>query len=304
MAQKLSPVSERSTKAEILDAYQMMLEQINTSPEESPQKKDEKKIVEKAKTETSQKIIQDLTQLKLTVNQTINSLTESLTQEAEKLETLRKAIELTEQDMADTTKVKVASENLYKLIELHNQKEQEFSEELRLKRQGWQEEQKEYEERTKKERSREQSEYDYQQQQSRKREQDEYDEEKRRREREKAEYENALKEREQLKQHVAEFPAQLDAEIKSAVLKATSEVQKETQHKEALTKQQNDSDKKLAQLRIDSLESQNTQLHAEINELKKRLDEATHHVKDIAVAVVENKKDQPLRLPSVELVNK
>lgn len=291
MADKSLNLSEKNTKAEILEAYQIILEQVNLPQEETPKQKEDKKVLEKAKQETPDKIIQELTQLKLSVNQTINNLAEKLTSESEKLDTLQKAIASSEQELENTQKVKVGSENIYKLIELHSKKSQEFDQEISVKKLVWQDEQKEYEERVKKERTREQSEYDYQKQQTRKQEQDKYEEEKRLREREKEEYQSNLKELQTLRSQIVEVPKQTESAVSEAVVKSSSELQKEFQHKEALAKQQYDSDKNMAQLKIDTLESQLASYKTEIEELKKRLDEATHHVKDIAVAVVENKKE-------------
>ncbi|MBU3978952.1 hypothetical protein KKE68_04605, partial [Patescibacteria group bacterium] len=99
-----TPVSERSTKPEIFDAYKELLTQVEEKPEDETHK-EEKQIVDTAAKETVEKIVGDLSQLKISLSQTIGSLMEKLTTEAERLAAIRKAITIAQKELEETQKV-------------------------------------------------------------------------------------------------------------------------------------------------------------------------------------------------------
>jgi colicin import membrane protein len=285
MPAKKSSLSEKNTKSEILEAYQSLIDEISTTPTQL-QQPSEKAIKEKTASETPDKIITDLASLKNQTNQTITQLETQLLDQTQRLQSLKTAIELAQKELEETHQLSHRAGLLQELIATHLRKQQELEEEIQNKKQEWEAEQKSYTDKLKTERTREQSEYDYQTKLSRRKADDEYEQEKQRRAREKDEYESKLKELEDLRKQVTTFPQTLQVEVDTALAKITAELKKEHEHEKAMHNQKANSEKELAQLKVQTLESTIKTLQSEISELRKRLDEATHHVKDIAVATV------------------
>lgn len=295
-------VSERSTKKEVLDAYHTILAQVEGEIGEDVMEKEEQQILDTASKETVEKITNDLSSLKLSINQTISSLSERLTQEAERLATIQKAIHLAQKELEETQKIKVTAGMLYRLIEAQKKQEEEFEKEIEKKKLSWDEEQKVYEEQTARERKREEEEYTYTKNLERRRDKGEWEEERIKRVHQKEEEAKAQKilldELEDLRKKVANFPVELEKEIKTAISKAETEVKKEAQIAQNFAQQEADGQLKIAQLKISSLEDTIKVQQNEIREQKRQLDESTRHVKDIAVAVVEGRKETSSQRPA------
>ncbi len=290
-----SPVSERSTKSDILDAYNALLSGIEGKEEVSDKVVEEQKLVDKASQETVEKIVTDLSHVRLSANQTISDLTDKLTQESERLANLRKAISIAQKELEDTQKVKIKAVQLYGLIEAQKRIEEQFNQEMTEKRNAWEEEQKSYADSIKKERTRDEEEYEYNKKMVRKRDTEMWEEEKRKHAQQQAEerkaHEAMVSELEELRNKAAAFPAELDREIKAKVTEAVTRVQREAQIQQTLAKQEADSKQKLADQKIASLESMLTSHIQEIKELKQQFEKATNNIKDIAVSVVEGRKE-------------
>src|SRR5579864_1021786 len=139
------PVSEKSTKAEILEAYNTLLSGVEGTEDTSERGMEEQKLVDQASKETVEKIVNDLSQVRLAANQSISQLTEKLTQEAERLATLTKAIAISQKELEDTQKVKLKAQQLFSLIEIQKKAEEQFNLEMSAKKQAWEEEKNMYE---------------------------------------------------------------------------------------------------------------------------------------------------------------
>ncbi len=289
-------VSEKSTKSEILDAYNALLASISGVDETNEVLIEEQKLVDHAAHETVEKITQELSQLRLLANQTVSNLTERLTQEAERLASIKKAIAIVQKELEDTEKVKIKASQLYQMIALQKKTEEELALAMASQKAAWAQEQKTYEEGIKQEREREQEDYDYNKKTQRKRDIDIYEEEKQKRERQKDEERKAhdamLKELEELRKKVAAFPVELEKEIKLKVTETIGKTQHEAHIQQTMAKQDADAKLKLAEQKIASLEAAQALLLAETKEFKQQLEKATNHIKDIAVSVVEGTKKE------------
>lgn len=290
-------VTERSTKQDILKAYQTLLEEVAEESAPSLESREAGRVVESASKETIEKITADLGKLKLSTSQTITTLTEQLTEEAEKLSSIKKAIALSQKELEDTHKIKLTADAIYNMIERHKQEEETFTKTMEAQRALWEEERKQYEEQIKKNRTREEEEYAYQKNLMKARDQEAWNEEKQKREQEKEarKKEEAAKqeELERLEKQVAGFPLELEKGIKIAVVQAEAVLKKESDTQAAFARQEAQNTINLKNATIASLEEMVKTQTAEIKELKHQLEEATRHVKDIAVAVVEGKKPTP-----------
>lgn len=292
---KVPPVTERNTKQEILSAYKSLINEVSDgSPEEILP--EDQKILDAAAKETVEKITADLSKFKLSSSGAISSLSDQLTAEAERLVILRKAIAIAQKELEETQKIKVTAGMLLRMVELQKQKEAEFEEEMSAKRASWELEQKDYEEKSKRERGRVEEEYSYARSLEIKRDEDMRSEQERAFTREMAERKDELikekKELEDLRKKVAQFPDELDKAIKDAVTEAIIEVRKEDEMVGKLVKQHADSELALAQATIASLEQTIKTQATEIARLNSQVVEASRQVKDIAVAVAEGARKE------------
>lgn len=282
MPRSSKSVTEKNTKQEILEAYQELLAEASKGgSQESFAASEERTTLKSASNETVEKITADLSKLKLSFNQTLVQLTEQLTAEAERLAVIQKAITIAQKDLEETQRIKVTAGLLYRMIEVQKQKEHEFEEEMKEKRKTWEEEQHNYEETIKRDRTRNAEEYAYEQKLQKKRDSDE-------REAEKQVKLAVTRELEELRKKAGGVPQEIEQAVKEAVVKALADAKRDTDTKALLTKQQTDSELRLAQTTIASLEKTAASQMTEITQLKRQLDEATKQVKDIAVSVIEN----------------
>lgn len=285
MATKVKPVSEKNTKSEILQAYEELMGELSSGTELTAPEVEGQEIVKTALTQTTEKTINDLAKLKISLNQTTDSLTDSLVSEAEKLLSLKKAVEISKSDLETNFRIKSQAEMLKKLFESYSQKQSDLEKEMNSKHIEWEEEQKSYEENLKRRRQREEEEYKYQADLEKRRWEGELEEEKQA-------YQQKLTELEELKKQVAQFPSEKEKSISEAVGKALTEARKQSETEKSFTKQESETALKIAGLKISQLENTVKDQNVEIAQLKKQLEEATKQVKDIAVAVIESKKPE------------
>lgn len=191
---------------------------------------------------------------------------------------------------------------LYRMVELQKEEEARFENEMRGKKKVWEEEQKDYAEKIKREGAREEDEYKYQKELARKHEEETRTETRRLFEQELAKQKEVWfakdKELEEFRQKVARFPVEVEKAVSEAVTKALAEVKKESEVREKISKQQSDMNLQLGQLKIAGLEEKVKEQEAEVNRLKNSLDEATRQVKDLAISVAgAEKRERPQQNP-------
>lgn len=288
MATRIKPVSEKNTKSEILQAYDELAKELSEETAFTPDEVEAREVVASGLAQTSEKTINDLAKMKISLNQTLDSLTDNLVAQAEKLVSLRKAVEVSQKDLENNFQIKSKAEILKKLFEAYSQKQTELEKEMLDKRKKWEEEQLDYETEIKRRRARDEEEYKYQTGLEKQRWQQKLEEEKN-------SYQEKLTELEGLKKQIAQFPQEKDKAIAESVGKALAEIRKQFETEKSFAKQERDGEVKITGLKISQLENTVKQQSEEITALKKQLDEATRQVKDIAVAVIESKKeDKPL----------
>jgi hypothetical protein len=305
-------VSEKNTKQEILGAYQVLLEQAADEREPDETVKQEQTILESAAKETVEKITHDLSQLRLSASQTISSLTERLTNEAERLAVLQKAITIAQKELEETQKIKIRAGMLQNMVAIQQKEEERFREVMESQQNEWAQEQKVYGENLKKERTREEDEYAYQKNLRMKREKDAWEEEKYQWEKElKNKKETQAKidaELEDLRKKAALFPVELDKAVKAAIAQTIASERKEAQVQQNFAKQEQDAKNQIAALRISTLENMVKAQASDIAELKRKLEQATLQVKEIAVTFIEGakkKESEPQSYPQTPVaVNK
>lgn len=144
-------------------------------------------------------------------------------------------------------------------------------------------------------RKREQETYEYEISLQRKREQDQFQEKKEKWEKEllqrKQELDQEKKELEFLRNQVAGFDLETDRAVKEACNALQRELMSNFTNEKKLRDQEVKAEKELLQLRIENLHSENVRQTKEIEILKRALDESTRQVKEIAVSVIEARKN-------------
>lgn len=142
-------------------------------------------------------------------------------------------------------------------------------------------------------RKRDEEEYQYQWKMERKRIEDEFSERKAKWEKEllerKEEIERGKRELMDLREKVAGFESEMAKAVKEAQTNLAKEMDAEYTTERKLREQEIKSEKEILNLKINSLVSDNARLTAEVESLKKALDEATIQVKEIAVKVIEGR---------------
>jgi chromosome segregation ATPase len=234
MATKNKLVSEKNTKSEILQAYEELMGELSNEAEFTKPEIEAQEIIKTASTQTTEKTINDLAKLKVSLNQTIDNLTDSLVSEAEKLVSLKKAVEISRSDLEQNYQIKSKAEMLKKLFESHSEKQSALEKEMNSKHKEWEEEQKSHEESLKRKRQRDEEEYKYQADLENRRWGQKLEEEKQ-------SYQQKLVELSELTKQVAQFPQEKEKAIAQSVEKALAESHKQAEVDKSFAQQKTES---------------------------------------------------------------
>jgi hypothetical protein len=197
-----------NTKIQIVSEFKKLLEQRNqldskvATKEQEAEKEKGKQILEKAAHYTADTIVKGLADLQLEFGTLVFESSDKLKTELLKLDEIKQAIEVQNQQLEALKKVRIVADALYLLNQEHrekmnlleqniNQCQEELEKEKKTLQKVWEKEQQEFEVTTEVEqekitatRQQEEEEYNYEQQRIRQIEQDEYEEKQRNLERE------------------------------------------------------------------------------------------------------------------------
>ncbi len=315
MAAKSTPSKTRRSKAEIQEEFEKIQEESQQSKLDLSTKADalakhkESEIRQAVQGTTVEGIVQGLAQLGLDVSKTLSGLSAQLVEQAELLFSMREAVALEAKELNRLHKTDIAATALDQLVEEYEAKKKELEAEVETTQAQWIEEQrlrdreqKEFEENLKKVRAREKEEFEYQKANERKKEQDQYEVgcvtlERKNKEKQEtlekswAQREGDLKAKEseftQFKGEVSQFPERLKKEITQAVSEATKTLESKHQQEMLVAQKDIESEKRLADLKVKSLEETATRQFTQIESLQLKLEEAKKQVQDIAVKAIE-----------------
>lgn len=204
MEKKLTP---KSTKNEIMAAYDDLLKKVQEQKIEDPKKMQEEqkntKVIKEASGNTLENIIKSMSAIKLNVAREVDKLSDELTAEFKKLENVQSAIKLEKGNLEELYQISANTDSLAALILAQKEKQEQFENEMALRKntfdedikaeqvkfdvekeswkqeqQKWEKLQKEISEKTEIERSRGEEEYNYSLTIKRKKETDQYEEKK------------------------------------------------------------------------------------------------------------------------------
>jgi hypothetical protein len=318
-------VSEKSTKAEILKAYDALLKEIQNAKTDIPKQVQEEKqkavTLEKVSEISNAGIIKNIGELKTSLNSSLDNMLQSLTDEFKKLEEIRAAIVLENKTLEDLYSLSANTDSLAAMLLVQKEKkenfeknmketEDAFANEMAEKKAQWELEtakqkanEKEYAEDISKRRKRDEEEYAYNLKIKRQKEQDEYDNRKFQLEKELADKktnfeqeishrETALKNAEaeltELRKNNAEFPNKLDKVLKDKEAEITKHLQTKYDFEIKLIEKQNEADIRLKDQIITSLREKIKEQQEQLKEYTDKANRAEASVKDIAVKAIEN----------------
>jgi hypothetical protein len=308
------PVRGRRTKVEVQQEFADIQEQAEAARESADAKADEAARLRDAEIRQSvdgvtvEGVVQKISGLGLEVSKALADISERLTREVQLLASTRDAVALEQKELERLHKIDVAATALDQMVQDYARQKQQLETEIAAQRAAWEEEsavaereRKEQEESLKKQRQREIEEYEYKKALERKKAQDKYEEdvrlaEKKNKERQEAlekgwqQREAALKEREEelarLRKEAEEFPARLQKEAKAAE-QSRRETEAKFEQQLLVLKKDADTEKRLAELQVKTLEEAVARQQAQIAAIEKQLAEAKQQVQDIAVKAIE-----------------
>jgi hypothetical protein len=318
-------VSEKSTKAEILKAYETLLKDVQTAnadvPKQVQEEKQKKETVEKVAGVSAEGIVKNINSLKLGLNNSLDEILRSLTNEFKTLEEIRAAIAVEKKSLEDLYGLSANTDSLAAMLLAQKSKKENFEKEMKEKEDAfanetaakkgeWEiekarqkAEEKEYTDEQTKRRKREEEEYSYNLKIRRQKEQDEYDSKKKQLEKEltdkKTQFEQEVASRElnlknteaelaELRKNNDEFPVKLEKALKDKETEVTKQLQTKYGFDIQLKEKQYEADIRLKDQIIVSLQDKIKELQEQMKENTDKANRAEANVKDIAVKAIEN----------------
>ena len=308
-------VSIKSTKDQILAAYQDVLAKLTEKKSDNPQeirkKEEEQKVVSKASIQSPDTIISDLSSIKLKSIKQLDTLSEELLEEFQKLYDVREAILLEQKHLQDLYQINETAHTFSALLQAHReqkeyferemeQQKQEFEQSMTDKRLVWKEESYQLEHafqekraRLEKEYKREEEEYTYNLETKRRKESDEYMTQKALLEKELREKREELEKREAdftnkeqilltLQAQVNAFPEQLIQKVKEAEEKLQDQLLQQHGFESQLKDKEYQGILKLYEQQVSSLETKIKEQEFLLKELMNKTDQAMQQVQLIA----------------------
>jgi hypothetical protein len=254
-------------------------------------------------------IVNEISALGLHLSKALSDVSARLVAEVERLTTLREAVEIEQRELQRLHKIDIAATSLDQLVQDYEAKKQAFQAEVAAASAEWESETaerertaREYEDALKKQRQRENDEFEYKKALERKKAQDKYEEELRVRDRQNREKqetlekswqdrEAALKAREeelaQIRKDAEAFPKRLAQEVERAVGEARRQAAQENEQRMLVATKDAEADRRVAELRVTTLEEIVARQAEQLATLQRQFDEAKRQVQDIAVKAIE-----------------
>ncbi len=314
-------VTARTTRAELLKAYNAALEKIEQLSSEEAPRESEQRVLEKALTYTDENVIKTIADLQVSISKALKDLTEKMIAESSRLGDLRAAVNLESARLQQLHEVEYNINTLTALIEAQAERKaaferemaeqrESFAAEMTVKREEWNKEQQENENsvrgrelQIKKQREREEEEYKYKLSLERRKEAAEYElrktelqreleEERKKVERELAERKAVLAAQEnellELRKRVERFPKELEEAVKKTEASVRTALQQQYEYDAKLAAKDVESEKRLSAMNIANLEAVVAKQQAQIAELAKQFQAATKQVQEMAVKAIES----------------
>lgn len=318
-------VSEKNTKAQILEAYEKLLKKVeeksNDNPREVQQRTENTQTLIKASEASGEAIINEIGRIKAAFTSSLETVASELTEERKKLETIQNAISIEEKRLDDLYGLSATADSFSALLLAQKEQKEQFEQETAARKEQltlqiaetraqWEKETRAHDENLKAEketisklRKREEEEYTYATQQKRKQEQDEYNQKKIRQdnelkeqrllfEKEFAEREKSLleseNELESLRSASERFPAQLAKASQNARTETETRLQTIYKYERELQSKETQGLLNLKDQQVKSLEAKIKEMEVQLKEAASKADNSEKTVKDIALKAIES----------------
>lgn len=315
-----SAISTKSTKEQILAAYNEVLTKLSEKQVETPQEQkkqeEEQKVIMKATNHSRDSIFTDLNSLKSAVIEEVDILSDQLLDEYKKLSDLREAIVLEQKHLQELYQINDTANTLSVLLRTQaeqqeqfklgmEQKKHDFEQETTTQRAHWQQEimqlEQDYKEQKnilEKTRKREEEEYNYILEIRRRKEIDEYNNKKDILEKELDDLKNILLKREtdilekennyeSLKTQVEKIPDYIKEAVDAAETLLRNQMTQQYEFENQLKQKEYDGILKLNEQSISYLKDTIKNQETLIKELTEKTDAATQQVQSIACRALE-----------------
>ena len=308
-------VSAKSTKEQILAAYNEVLTKLTekqlSTPQEQKKQEEEQNIIKKTASHSPDNILTDLSNLKSKTIKQIDGLSEQLLSEFQKLANLRQAITIEQKHLEELYQINETANTLSALLQTQSEQKQQFRLDMELSRQNfeqematqklqWQEQksklEQEYKERKElleKIRKREEEEYGYALELKQRKEMDEYNDKKFSMEKELSDLKDNLSKREadllekekdyeSLRLQVQQIPDKIKEAVTNNEKALEAKLLEQYEFATKLKQQEYDGILKLKEQSINYLQEKIRKQDDLIKELTEKADMATQQVQSIA----------------------
>jgi colicin import membrane protein len=293
----------KRSKTEVQQEFEEIRQEVETAREAADVKSEEAARARETELRqavdgvTAEAVVQKISALSLEVTRAMAGLATQISEEVQRLETVREAVALERGEIEKLHKIDIAATTLDQLVQDYARRKEQLEFEISSQRTAWEEERRQAEREQK-----EQEDLLKKKSLERKKAQDKYDEERKLVERQNQEKqealekswqqrEAALKEKEdewaRWRKESEEFPQRIKQESERAVGEAVRAAQQRYDQQVLLLKKENESDKRLAELQIKTLQDTLTRQTAQTEALEKQLAEAKQQVQEIAVRAIE-----------------
>lgn len=298
-------INKSNTKAQILDAYQEQLKELEDLRKENSsaqrELKEAEKAVKKAKDESTPTGKNSFAEFKTWIDQELNQIEEKLEDERGKFRTLHEAVDIEKKNLEEMHQITAKADSLEALTITHRKEKQKLDDEIDSEREGFKEEINEQ----RKKWEREKEDYEFQKKVKRRNEEDDYHQEKAELEkelkekkesfdREFSEREDKIVAREQeyeaLKKEVTGFPQKMEVELEQQANSLTEKLSQKHDYEMKLKTKDLEAEIQLRKEQILSLQSKVEEQQTYISSLGVKSDTASQQVKDIAMKAIENSR--------------
>lgn len=226
--------------------------------------------------------ISQITDLKLKIGKHLGGISDEILNRLETLKKLGEQIEAKEKELLEIEEIKIAGKNLADILEAQKKAKEEFLSEIEKAKKDWR---------------REQEEYEYQKSQAAKRDAEEFSERKRGQDRELKDREEILTKGEAELKTLRDQAAGLQKEIETAAKEASenlkAKLEAEFAAERKLIIQSHDSEKKILELRISSLDDLVKKLQKESEYLREQAERAGTNLKEMAIEALKGREKSP-----------
>jgi chromosome segregation ATPase len=298
----MSKVGNTSTKAEIMSAYEELLEQIKAERKESTalrQELDKKQaLLEKASNAAQGGAVLTLQQIRKNLNAQLDQVESNLTEEQQKYETIKQGVAALQQELNALHQIKAEAESLEALVMTNRQAKDKLEKDMEARRLALETDIKEAQVKG----AREQEAYEYDLKLKRRNEQDAYNEKKAKMDKDlsekKAEFDKSIADREQavaaqelelkrLQKESDTFERRLAEAVREAEKSVTERLTREFEYQQKLQVKDLEAELRLREQMIQTLETKVKDLQDTLSSMSARTDLAGQQVKDIALKAIE-----------------